>query len=586
MYYSKIVRQVACKMALLSAFMFAACSNDDTTQPTVAHEGGYTEETAFLENIKVVAHARRVAPNEDSSLNELVSSVKPGSIIKMSELDSVTFDTTGNSYITRCLDSTGMFSFDSVSLKSPYVMLELAPYNENDFWTWNGKWSFEDYDSRNGTYVVMYRLIVDLRQSKNVSINAVTFLESYRIQYLMEQGNDFQTAKEQADKELLKALGIYGAPFRFDREASTKNQSEMLLADFLSIFIEAWLIEVPASLFANTFGSTGSLSAVDSIKDYFVNEILYWNRSEQIKQAVRYWNRFEWNGDEPYWNELEWSEDDAKKLLSNFMASLYGLGECGAENNGDSTTLSYDQYRNINFICQEEKWSYSLSYIIPDNIDVSFGLMTDSRDEKNYHTATYNIEGETQTWLTENLKYKSTDGNYTWQDAMDLPDSIALASYEECLEEYTYKECDIRQAENDRLSYKRIWAITDSVKASGKTYQGICPEGWHLPDAYEWKKLRDYVTEKIDIKSVQNLDVMAMAGFGESGEEEVATYVVKIDSSFKEDGYYWEYPGSTLTLVQIKGSFWNLVSQEQPYWETEKASRSFKNTFFVRCIKD
>ena len=50
MYYSRIGRHLACKMATLLALMFAACSND-TTPSTVAHDGGYTEETAFLENI-------------------------------------------------------------------------------------------------------------------------------------------------------------------------------------------------------------------------------------------------------------------------------------------------------------------------------------------------------------------------------------------------------------------------------------------------------------------------------------------------------------------------------------------------------
>ena len=145
MNYTKMAGQFVCKMAMPLALMFAACSEDVGPSP-VAHEGGYTEEQASLENIKVVAHARRFVSSDDSSANELISSVVPGSVIKLSELDSISFDTTGVSYFSRTEDSFGIFSFDSVSLKSPYVMLELAPYKEDGYWEWDGIWSFKEYD--------------------------------------------------------------------------------------------------------------------------------------------------------------------------------------------------------------------------------------------------------------------------------------------------------------------------------------------------------------------------------------------------------------------------------------------------------
>ena len=45
MNYSKFSGLIACKMAMLLAFMFAACSEDVGNSP-LAHEGGYTEEQA------------------------------------------------------------------------------------------------------------------------------------------------------------------------------------------------------------------------------------------------------------------------------------------------------------------------------------------------------------------------------------------------------------------------------------------------------------------------------------------------------------------------------------------------------------
>ena len=43
MNYSKFSGLVACKMAMLLAFMFAACSDEPSVSP-LAQDGGYTEE--------------------------------------------------------------------------------------------------------------------------------------------------------------------------------------------------------------------------------------------------------------------------------------------------------------------------------------------------------------------------------------------------------------------------------------------------------------------------------------------------------------------------------------------------------------
>ena len=101
---------------------------------------------AHLEQLGVVSHTyERVTDKKDRdaciALNpedidngDWNSTAPYGSILRMAELDSVTLDTTGVFYYTMCLNSQGAFSFDSVSLKSPYVMLELAPVAESAYW--------------------------------------------------------------------------------------------------------------------------------------------------------------------------------------------------------------------------------------------------------------------------------------------------------------------------------------------------------------------------------------------------------------------------------------------------------------------
>ena len=532
-------------MAFALLMIYAGCS-EDAGQSPVAHEGGYTEEQASLENIKVVAYARRFeVVTEDSTPSKLVSSIVPGTLISMSELDSITFDTTGNTYYTQSLDSTGVFSFDSVSLKSPYVMLGLSN-NCNQIWT---EGCVAGNISYNG-----YRLIVDLRKSKNVSVNVVTTIVTERLMHLIAHGASFEDAKRQAENEILIALGIYGVPYRFDKAVSDENRVELRFADYLS----SWLVYNSKEM--KSFAAVGSFTAGSTIRKYLVESVYGWFKSKWVSESEKVLLR---------------------DFMQNFMASLFSLGQCAAENEGYSTTLPYDEYRNINFICKNGNWSYLIHYEVPDSVGAVSGEMTDSRDSTKYKTVAYNIDGKAQTWLAENLKYKSTDGIYFWNDAMDLPDSVALIPYESCIEENSYTRCDSLQAEKGNFDYERIWSITDSVKAAGKNYQGICPDGWHLPDASEWKKLRDYVTEKVDERKLNGADIMAIAGFREFDAEEGTAYVVKIDSSIQ--GLVGGL-SSTVFSIYAEGSRWSYISRKLKLrsWEAD----ILKNALFVRCVKD
>ena len=532
-------------MAFAILVMYSGCS-EDAGQSPVAHEGGYTEEQASLENIKVVAYARRFeVVTEDSTPSKLVSSIVPGTLISMSELDSITFDTTGNTYYTQSLDSTGVFSFDSVSLKSPYVMLGLSN-NCNQIWT---EGCVAGNISYNG-----YRLIVDLRKSKNVSVNVVTTIVTERLMHLIAHGASFEDAKRQAENEILIALGIYGVPYRFDKAISDENRVELRFADYLS----SWLVYNSKEM--KSFAAVGSFTAGSTIRKYLVESVYGWFKSKWVSESEKVLLR---------------------DFMQNFMASLFSLGQCAAENEGYSTTLPYDEYRNINFICKNGNWSYLIHYEVPDSVGAVSGEMTDSRDSTKYKTVAYNIDGKAQTWLAENLKYKSTDGIYFWNDAMDLPDSVALIPYESCIEENSYTRCDSLQAEKGNFDYERIWSITDSVKAAGKNYQGICPDGWHLPDASEWKKLRDYVTEKVDERKLNGADIMAIAGFREFDAEEGTAYVVKIDSSIQ--GLVGGL-SSTVFSIYAEGSRWSYISRKLKLrsWEAD----ILKNALFVRCVKD
>ena len=559
MNYSKFSGLIACKMAMLLAFMFAACSEDSAVSP-LAQDGGYTEEQASLENIKVVAYARSYeSVVEDSTTTKFVSSIVPGSIVRLTELDSVTFNATGLVYYSRTEDSSGVFRFDSISLKSPYVMLELSASCGLEIEGVNDGWLNGCTD--NARKSVVYSMIADLRKSKNVGINVMTTMVTRRLLGLMTTGLSFEAAKQQSENELLKALGVYGVPYRFDKAVSDDSRAEMLFMDYLGDWLEFKNADRSALGVASVFSKLGSFNESPAVKNYFVESILEWFESE-------------------------WVSEDTKAYLHdymhNFMASLWGLGQCATGNDGYSTTLPFNEHQNIDFVCDKEAWSYFVHYVVPDSIGAVFGEMADSRDGAKYKTVAYDIGGKTQTWLAENLKYESADGVYFWNEAMDLPDSVALIPYETCIEENTYKKCDQLQADKINLDYERILAITDSVKAAGKTYQGICPDGWHLPDMYEWKTLFGYVSEKIDIRSLENADAMAIAGFGESDSWNGTSYAVKIDTT--DQGITGSpYLKSSKLWVHVKGENWSFISLDRRDVRTEYKRQ---NAVSVRCVKN
>ena len=563
MNYSKFSGLIACKMAMLLAFMFAACSEDSAVSP-LAQDGGYTEEQASLENIKVVAQARlfetKIDENDTTKVN-FVSSVPVGSVVRMSELDSINFSATGLVYYSQSKDTSGVFSFDSVSLKSPYVMLELSPYECGEWYDLTGqerKWV--DGCVVNGTtHYMVYSLIVDLRKVKNVGINVATTIETKRLLGLIGQGMSFEDAKRQSESEILSAFGIYGVPYRFNKAESQENQDEILFASYVVGFTP----KTEAGL-ANAFAKVGSFKAIPNVKNDFVEGIVSWF-------------------------DAEWIGDDVKvrlhDLMHNFMASLWELDPCSAGNEGYSTAFTYDVHRDIDFVCKNGAWSYLVHYVVPDSVGAVIGEMTDSRDGSKYKTVTYNVDGGTQTWLAENLKYKSADGIYFWNDAMALPDSVALIPYEDCIEEDSYTNCDRLQAEKSNLDYERLWAITDSVKATGKNYQGICPDGWHLPDANEWKKLRNYVEGKVNARMLDyRMDMMAIAGFGESDKKIGAKYAVKIDSTFKVLNNT-DLVNSTVISIYSNGTKWTYISRKAKFNATQSEYLG-ENEVSVRCVKD
>ena len=116
MNYLKIGGQLVCKMLVLLAFVFAACSDELS--------GGVTEETRVYalsgrvgDVYPIVGVVEKNETSEDSLALKNKVFAKKGSIVSVYELDASTFAETGRVFVDTVGDE-GLFSFDSLPLES------------------------------------------------------------------------------------------------------------------------------------------------------------------------------------------------------------------------------------------------------------------------------------------------------------------------------------------------------------------------------------------------------------------------------------------------------------------------------------
>lgn len=120
------------------------------------------------------------------------------------------------------------------------------------------------------------------------------------------------------------------------------------------------------------------------------------------------------------------------------------------------------------------------------NYDPETGLLTDKRDGEVYKTTKI---GE-QVWMAENLRYLPTeivDGcDYRFLDEREKPDSLETYGRTYSWVEATRISCDYL----DRT-------ISFDNDTYALPYQGICPDGWHVPELEEWKAMIGTISNDI-----------------------------------------------------------------------------------------
>ena len=432
MNYSKINRQFVCKMAMLLAVVFAACSNNGSVA------GGTVEDTGVyskLENITISGMARRTQEHPSEDVRQIVmEGLEKGTLITLYELDSISFLKSGIVLADSIVDEDGSFAFKNVTLKSPYILITAErPAPENYY---------------------AYSVFADVRDTGKIHIDVLTHLEALRALHLAQAGMGFSQAKNQARAEVLNAFGIYWLSDNVRNEDSIEYTA---LIHSLSGVLPTIDRGHPESMifggelldkFFDAITESGSFQNTDASLDSGLVDIINANISNvQLVFALPY-GYYEKYGEEG--TRYYRIEQSMVKYYTGMLSVILDIGRCDQTRDGEIFNAPRPDYTqscavDYDLVCRSGNWQVAIRGM--EHVE---GTMTDSRDGKVYKTVTINVNSVTQTWMAEDLRFDA-------QEASSCGENPNFA--EGCF--YS----------NEAL------------------INNVCPDGWRLPKITDWKSL-------------------------------------------------------------------------------------------------
>ena len=610
MNYSKFSGLIACKMAMLLAFMFAACSDEPSVSP-LAQDGGCTEEQgvyALTGRVGDVYPALLMSTadengSEDSLKNDGSVFAAKGTVVSVYELDSLTLEKTGRSFVDTVDNDSGRFAFESLALNSPYVLIETLDscYVENcrergAFYGRNASRPASMVDSSRDRRMFSQELkaVVDLRDVKKVSVSSLTTSKMPLLQKYFAEGKSFAEAGKMAEHEILENLGIYEYFGGF--ENLNDGNSELAFVNELVRMSESSMLK--------------DLRGMDPMLVYAVPPKLFVGRGEIREQY--------------YLN--------SKKMIDykvGYLARLNDLGQCtDARENAVAEINALEG--EVSVVCRSAKWTLGFK-----TIEHTMGSMTDNRDGKTYKTVTYNWGDVSQTWMAENLDFVDTTSlsvdsslranlsgsidcyrkedsrsadcgvyghEYQWKAAMNIGDDEVKVYSVDSLGDTTYFAKSESDPFGDYSQNAWTWNYTDYITPSNhNAYQGVCPDGWRIPTFEDWQTLLRNMGERYGVDQNDVLPALYDAvatGFDLKGwvqasiEEELRLvyfltfgytneFVLADVPLYKLEIFNWKPDGFSLGLADMHAFVKRIESEgydNSPYAPNTSAA--------VRCIKN
>lgn len=241
------------------------------------------------------------------------------------------------------------------------------------------------------------------------------------------------------------------------------------------------------------------------------------------------------------------------------------------------------------------------------NPNIAYGEFLDTRDYQVYKTVTIG----SQTWMAQNLNYAYTGVKFNYGSYADTSDSTSWCrgnKADSCLiygRLYTWAAAiDSVALANDEedpqdCGYGSNCSRAKTSNLAQKTIQGVCPDGWHLPNVSEWYTLLSFESEDTGVISTIGTRLKTADGWrddeGESGNGTNAYGFSALPAGvryyyreFSPIGFYanfWSASQYTAAYsFDYSKAFYAKISFQTSATDTEIGEKF--TGFSVRCIKN
>lgn len=228
------------------------------------------------------------------------------------------------------------------------------------------------------------------------------------------------------------------------------------------------------------------------------------------------------------------------------------------------------KYRTSNgmLICKNSMW-YAVTIYDDDitdytNPDIAYRTFVDTRDNHSYKI----VDIGTQTWFAENLAYTN--------------DTLSGAS---CYEDNP-KNCKIGGVQylwSTAMNLPSKYQTELATEILKESVQGLCPDGWRIPNKEDWDILTEYAQNNSKAESSSDaLKAKNAWNFDDYDDISDEFGFSAIPASENGDAYF---ASSTETNDPKKGVFDWGMSTFEPY-PSRGYSFMYDTKYLVRCVKD
>lgn len=280
--------------------------------------------------------------------------------------------------------------------------------------------------------------------------------------------------------------------------------------------------------------------------------------SENAKKIVAAYESEGFNVVLTFGNDSSYTTDESKMDCSQIQVFCHGVAY--------DTLLYFCSSPNIIERCNGSTYNPNIQFCANDSLYKKCGISSynpatefcDTRDNKIYK---YVKIGE-QTWMAENLNYDYNLGT-SWET---------------------------NPAENGKLySFSSIVNNTtktpEQYKSDPSDYQGICPNGWHLPTKADWNLLQTSLINKYGNDKYREAIV----------NDESLGFLAKPTSRVYEGEFSTSYHDQTKAVYHVHGLSSDAVDHSAIYISYSSSNSDFdftslalseKGGMAVRCIKN